>query len=365
MSEPSPEPSPASSPEPGPEPGPVPRMLPLSLAGAGLVTSAVLEWVHIKTYLLPSVDSFCTVNQTFDCHQVALSRLSVLMNVPMPLWGVAGFLALFVAAWLRLRLLWPLAALAALASVGLLLEELLNVGAVCLLCEVVHGLALLLGLVAWRWHRRHGRPAAPSHWLAVAGVPAALLLATAFIVPPYWAPLTWQSHVPHPHGVDEQGHYWVGAESPTLTIEEFVDYGCPHCSIATNITRRKLAAHGDRLRVVRRNQPRMRCNVANQGCIFLRSAYCGAQQDAFWQMDAWLFAHVPGRSDVDVVQGAKALGLDEPSFVMCLQDPATFQWADAEAKAAGKLKIHYTPTYRVDDRVVTKDELDALFAERL
>jgi uncharacterized membrane protein len=338
----------------------VPRLLPTLLAAAGLVVSGVLEWVHVTTYLMPSVDSFCSIDQTFDCNQVALSRLSVFLGIPMPVWGVAGMLALLLAAWHRLRLLWPLAVLATLASVGLLLEELLHVGAVCLMCEAVHLVALLLAVVAFRWHRKHGRPSTPSLWFAVGGVPAAMLLATAFLVPPYWAPLTWQSRVPHPHGVDEDGHHWVGAESPVITIEEFVDYGCPHCAIATNQTRRRLAAHGDRLRVIRRHQPRMRCNERNKGCLTLRAAHCAAQQDAFWPMDAWLFAHAPGRGDVDVIEGARTLALDEPSFVLCLQDPATYAWADDEARAARKLKIDVTPTYRVDGRMVMMPALDAL-----
>jgi hypothetical protein len=289
----------------------------------------------------------------------------VVLGVPMPVWGLAGFLAMLLAAWHRLRLLWPLATLAALASVGLLLEELVFVGAVCLLCEAVHVLALALAVVAWRWHRKHGRRATPAAWLAVGGVPAAIVLATAFIVPPYWAPLTWLHGVPHPHGEDDEGHHWVGAEQPTLTIEEFVDYGCPHCAVATNLTRRRLARHDDRLRVIRRHQPRMRCNERNEGCITLRAAHCAAQQGKFWEMDAWLFAQAPGIDDVDVLEGARALGLDEITFVPCLQDAATYAWADAEAKAARKLKIHVTPTYRVDGRVVDPRELAALFDERL
>lgn len=357
-----------ADPQPAPATAPraVPRALPLLLAATGLVVSGVLEWVHVKTYLVPSADSFCSIDHTFDCNQVALSRLSVVLGVPTPLWGVAGFLALSLAAWHRLRLLWPLAAVAAVASVALLLEELLFVGAVCLLCEAVHLVAVLLAGVAWWWHRKHGAPLTASMAFAVGGVPAAIVLASAFIVPAYWAPLTWQSGVPHPHGVDEQGHQWVGAESPTLTIEEFVDYGCPHCATSTNLTRRRLAADGDRLRVVRRHQPRMHCTERNKGCLPLRAAHCAAQQDAFWPMDAWLFTHVPGeRGDVDVVEGARELGLDEASFVGCLSDPATYAWADAEAKAARKLKITMTPTYRVEGRNLMPEELDALLDERL
>jgi len=351
--------------EPLPTPPVVPRALPVTLAALGLAVSIVLEQVHVATYLFPANESFCSVGQTFDCNQVALSRFSVVLGVPMPLWGAAGFLAMLLAAWHRLRLLWPLAGLATLASVGLLLEELLYVGTVCLLCEAVHVLALLLAVVAFWKHRRHGQPLTRALWLPVLGLPAVVVLATAFFVPPYWAPLTWQDGVPHPHGEDEQGHRWVGAEDPAITVEEFIDYGCPHCAVATNLTRRRLAAHGDRLRVIRRHQPRMRCNEGNKGCLTLRAAHCAGQQGKFWEMDAWLFIHAPGKAEVDVVEGAQTLALDEPSFVMCLQDPATYKWADAEAKAARKLKILVTPTYRVDGRTVTPEELDAMLDERL
>lgn len=350
---------------PHPDSPAIPHTLPVLLAAAGVAVSGVLEWVHIESYLMPSIDSFCTIDQTFDCGEVALSRFSVVLGVPLPLWGMAGFLAMLLAAWQRLRLLWPLAALATLASVGLLLEELLHVGAVCLMCEAVHLLALLLAAVAWRSHRRHGRPANTTAWLTVTGVPAAIVLATALFVPPYWAPLTWQHGVPHPSGVTDEGHPWVGALEPTVTVEEFIDYGCPHCAIASNLTRRRLARHDDRLRVVRRHQPRMRCHEHNKGCLTLRAAHCAGQQGKFWEMDAWLFAHFPGRRDVDVVEGARALALDEPSFVMCLQDPATYAWADQEARAARMQKIKGTPMYRVDDRVVTAPELDALLDARL
>ncbi len=350
--------------EPSP-PATVSRSLPLLLATLGLAVSGVLEWIHIKTYLLPSVDSFCSIDETFNCGQVALSRLSVVAGVPMPIWGAAGFLAMMVAAWKRLTLLWPLAAVSALISVGLLLESVLHVGAVCLMCEVVHLIAVVLAIVAWRSHRRHGSPAGPGTWFSMLGVPVTLLLCTAFIVPRYWAPYTWQTEVPHAHGVTDEGLHWVGAENPSITVEEFVDYGCPHCAVATNITRRRLASHDDELRVVRRHQPRMRCTEINKGCIGVRSSYCAHKQGKYWEMDAWLFANMPGRGDVDVLEGAKALGLDEPSFVMCLQDPATFDWANKEAKAARLLKVIETPTYRVDGKKMMLKELDALLSERL
>ncbi|MCH9684290.1 MAG: thioredoxin domain-containing protein [Deltaproteobacteria bacterium] len=339
----------------------IPRLLPIVLAVAGLVVCGVLEWIHAKTYLMPSVGSFCTVNETLDCGAVALSRMSVVMNVPMPLWGAAGFVAMLLASWRRSWLLWPLAGFSALASVALLLESLLHVGTVCLMCEGVHVLSILLAVVAWRWHRRHGQPVTGAAAFAVLGIPAAIIFATAIIVPPYWVPLTWQQGVPVPHGETEEGHHWVGAQQPETTLEEFVDYGCPHCAIATNRTRRTLSAAGDRLRVIRRHQPRMRCNETNHGCLPQRAAHCAGKQDKFWEMDAWLFAHVPGHADADMIDGARRLGLDEPTFMSCIEDPATYTWADDESRAARKAKIKATPTYRIDGRKLTVDEVEALF----
>ena len=343
----------------------VPRLLPLVLAVAGLFVSGVLEWIHAKTYLMPSVDSFCKVNESFDCSTVALSRMSVLLGVPLPLWGGAGFLAMTIAAWQRSKLLWPLAAFAALASIGLLAESLLHVGSVCLMCEAVHLLSVLLAIVAFRSHRRHGEAISGSSIFTALAVPATIVLATALLIPPYWAPLTWQRDVPHPTGITEDGHHWVGAENPTITIEEFVDYGCPHCAIATNRTRRRLATDGDRLRVIRRHQPRMRCNERNHGCLSVRAAHCAHEQGKFWEMDAWLFANRPGRADLDVLEGAKALELDEPSFMICLEDPQTYEWADAEAAAARKLKIKVTPTYRVDGKKVMPVDLEVMLDAKL
>src|SRR5688572_31430294 len=100
-----------------------PRLLALVLAVAGFVVSGVLEFVHVSAYLAPGAKSFCTVGETMDCGTVALSRLSVVLGVPLPIWGAAGFVALGLAAYKRSRLLLPLSAFAAAVSLALLYES--------------------------------------------------------------------------------------------------------------------------------------------------------------------------------------------------------------------------------------------------
>ena len=80
-----------------------------ALAALGLTLSLVLEFLHVRAYLAPTTSSFCAVGEHLDCTTVALSRYSVLLGVPVPLWGAAGFLAI-VGAWQVNRMLALLAA---------------------------------------------------------------------------------------------------------------------------------------------------------------------------------------------------------------------------------------------------------------
>src|SRR5882672_3701015 len=114
------------------------RRLPALLAAVGLLCSAALELAHYQAYVDPTRASFCSAGAQLDCTTVALSRWSVFVGIPLPLWGVAGFMAIGLLAWWRSRWLLPLSALAALASVVLLAIELFAIHSVCLFCEGVH-----------------------------------------------------------------------------------------------------------------------------------------------------------------------------------------------------------------------------------
>ncbi len=327
-----------------------PRIFAIVLAAAGFVMSGVLEYVHAKTYLLPASDSFCTIDATFDCGTVAMSRLSVVLGIPLPVWGAAGFLAIGSAVWRRSKLVLPLTAVATLASIALLAEAVLHVGAVCLLCEAVHVLSLLLFIVAIVGRRRFDQPPDRETLIGVGLFPSSLLLIALLLAPRYWEPLTWQTNVPHATGVTEDGHPWVGAEDPKIVAEEWVDYGCPHCAMATNRMRMRMVHDGDEVRIVRRHEPRMLCKKAGQGCGPLRAALCAEAQGKFWEMDSWLFVHAPGHRRLDTSEGARALGLDVGAFETCIESDEIWTRAGAIARTARKSKILQTPTYVVEGK---------------
>lgn len=341
-----------------------PRWPAVLLALVGLGLSGYLEYLHVRSYLAPLASSVCTIDATYDCNAVAMSRFAVVAGIPLPIWGIASFLALLTAAGRRSRLLLPLALVGTLGSIGLLLEELLHIGSICLFCEGVH-LTWLLSLVYALVYRTRLEPVHRHQLFELIGLPVGMLVAFWLFAPRYWELTAWVDEIPYAHGVTPEGHPWVGAENPTVVVEEFTDYGCPHCAIATAKMRRRLADAPDSIRLVRRQQPRRTCPRGTKACAHVRAALCAAEQGEFWRMDSWLFLEAGGKLEVDYTEAAEALGLDAEALLACLEDPRTWERADREARAARKAGVTSTPAYRVDGEKLGQRALFEVLDERL
>ncbi|MBN1607392.1 MAG: thioredoxin domain-containing protein [Polyangiaceae bacterium] len=340
------------------------QRLPALLAAVGLLTSLVLEGIHLRAYLAPAASSVCTVGARIDCLSVTLSRYAVLFGLPLPIWGALGFLALFVAAWRRSIWLVPLSAVAALASVGLLAIELFAIGAVCLFCEIVHVTSWVLLGVALRRRTelvRDGWQASTWSYVfaPVVGLGAALML----LLPRYWGAFTFRGDVPFASGVTPKGYPWLGAAHPKLEVQEFSDYLCPHCRVLSSRILAELARHPDQIRLVRRQNPRMRCHVGGEfSCVQARAAYCAQEQGRFWQMDRWLFAHASNLR-LDWARAAADVKLDEGRLKRCMARPDVFARIDDEVREARKLKLAGTPGYTLNGRRVALTDLERRLAE--
>lgn len=348
-----------------------PRRLPTVLALLGLLLSIGLEVIHVRAYLDPSVASFCAFDAKFDCDSVALSRTSIFLGIPVAVWGVAGFWAMLGAIRGAWGLFLPIAAIAALTTTGLLVVELAGIGSLCVFCEAVHLLSLALLGIAWRRRDLAATRAIlrrPTELLSATLLPLGFLILAAIFVPPYWALVQWTEGLELNHGVDDEGHPWVGAATPTVTVHEYVDYGCPHCAAAAGRMRIRVTEHPNALRVVRHQYPRMRCTgrvTVEERCTPARAAVCAGKQGRFWEMDSWLFMHAPGVARVDVDAGATAIGLDLPAFQACMRDEAIYVQVDGEVKAAHKQEIREAPAYVVDGKRMDPAEVAALLRERL
>jgi uncharacterized membrane protein len=340
------------------------RRVVTALAALGIVLSLALEVLHARAYLQPSSDAFCALGGMLDCTSVALSRYSVFLGVPVPLWGGLGFLAILMAAVRRSRWLLPLTTAGAVASLVLLAVEFLAIGALCLLCEGVHLVSFALAALAWK---KRSEPSASfgkrDDLVVIFGPPAALLLALFVFMPRYWAVFGWRGDVPFAHGKTAEGHPWLGAKAPKITIHEFTDYRCVHCKAAAGRTLRRLAKDPESVRVVRRQFPRMRCpKRPNFGCVLIRMAYCAEEQGKFWQADRWLFERGSGAVHIDPAELAKAMNLDVGALERCLERPDVALRAAAEAQEGLEQDFSGTPTYVVNGKVIPETSLDEWIA---
>jgi uncharacterized membrane protein len=332
------------------------------LAALGLALSLALELLHVRAYLAPSASSFCAVGERLDCTSVALSRYSVLLGVPVPLWGALGFVAILVAAIRRSRWLLPLSGAAAVASLVLFVIEVAAIGALCLLCEAVHLVCFALFALSWRARARLSSSYRNREDAAlVFAPPLGIFIALVVFVPRYWIVFGWKGDVPFAQGNTAEGYPWLGAENPTLVVEEFTDYHCPHCRIASARSLKRLGEHPKTLRLVRRQFPRVRCRAGRDNlCQAVRIAYCGQEQGRFWQTDRWLFEHAPRQASLELVQVATEVGLDLEKLRACLTRDDTYERAVAESELAKKKRFPGTPYYVVGDRRAPEEGLAKL-----
>jgi uncharacterized membrane protein len=342
------------------------RRLPVLLAAVGVLFSGALELAHYQAYVDPTRASFCSPGAAFDCTTVALSSWSVFLDVPLPLWGLSGFLLIGLLAFWRSLWLVPVTGFAAALSVVLLGVALFAIHKVCWLCECVHVLSWVLFALAWRG--RAGLGTVDRVTLAqLFTVPAAIPIYTFIVIAHYWAIATWRGGVHLPHGFDENGRPWIGAEAPKLVLHEYVDYSCPHCAIAAMHTARWLSQHPTTLRIVRHQYPRMQCPLLPDlfYCPFVRTALCAGDQGVFWEADSWLFEHAGGRLEVDLHKAASDLHIDYDKLNACVSSPATLERAAAETAEASTHKIKEVPSYVIDGKRFRGDEIYKELRSRL
>jgi protein-disulfide isomerase len=183
---------------------------------------------------------------------------------------------------------------------------------------------------------------------------SATILATT--IKPYWIHYAWTELPELPTGVDANGHHWMGAEDPLVTIVEYSDYECPFCRRAHKEMRLKAAKFPETVRLVHRHYPLdQACNEEikrefhHRACELSKAVECAAHQEAFWKMNDALFSIQESikTEDVDLEGIAVSLGLDRSHFKACLEAPGMPKQVTKEMESAQKLRIKGTPTFFV------------------
>lgn len=368
----------------------------LSIVGLGVSTELTL--IHYRTHTDPTFRSVCAVSESINCETVAQSPYSVFLGVPVSVWGLLGYglmatLALWGASRRRLHPGWPRGGLLTMAAVFLGVSAALGtisvtkIDAICLFCFSSYGINAAVLVLAWLAAARTETGSLGAVWqdlrtaaskplwpillgLATVGVAAAMI---AFY-PTYWHHVGWSDLPALPKGATADGLHWIGARKPTLVIEEFSDYECPHCRRAHKHIRAMAARYPNKARLIHRHFPLDNaCNPIiptafhERACEFAIAAECAGEQGRFWEMNDALFSvqDTVKAKDVDVYRLCVQLGLDASQFKRCLSGEQAKAKLATDITEGTKREIQGTPTFFIDDHPFAGAVPDELFETRL
>jgi uncharacterized membrane protein/predicted DsbA family dithiol-disulfide isomerase len=375
-------------------------LIAVGLCVVGLVVAGELTRIHVFVHTDPDYHSVCAVSEGVNCETVASSPFSVFAGLPVSVWGLLGYLVMGVlAAWAsgrrRPHPAWPWGILSTLAGFSVLVSIVLawiaatRIDSLCLFCMGSYAIsAALLGvsLVALRRSRSslvrlvlldakalRARPGlAAAGLVLLLGIVAALMVS----VPVYWKAPGWSELPRLETGTDAEGHHWIGAREPGLTIVEFSDYECPHCREAHKQVRALAARYPERVRLVHRHlpldqacHPALRRPFHRHACRFAEAAECAGLQGRFWEMNDALFSvqEKVAPDAVEPVELAVRLGLDRSEFVRCLEAHATRERVRLDVQEAVARGLRGTPSFLVGEQLflgrISEPQLEQLLQQ--
>ncbi len=352
------------------------------IAVMGLGASIYLATSHYQVYTDIGYRSFCAISQALNCDTVSQSSFSVFLGAPVSIWGAFGYcfvLVLLVLAHGKgagKKRVWPLLFLVCLVyslySIILALISTIHIHSYCLMCLLTYAVNLALLFYAWLIIRRFGDAGVLGGLKEDAafllrtktrsGALFGFFLAGAILIglfyPAYWVLKPPGLPADIHQGVTEDGHPWIGAETPTLTITEYSDYQCFQCRKMYYFMRGLLESHPDKIRLVHRHFPMdHKYNPLvkepfhqGSGSMALLAIHA-AEQGVFWRMNDLLFELVTKRDTLDFAEIAGIMGMEVQGLREALAKPEYQNRLWLDIVSGLKHNLVGTPGYIIDGEV--------------
>jgi len=348
----------------------------------GLIDSIYLSISHFRVYTDIGYKSFCAVSKSFNCDTVSQSAYSVFLDIPVPVWGIIGYL-FFIIVLLAAnktesqnKFLWGIlffiAFVFSLCSFILAFISIYLIRSYCIMCMVSFAVNFLLLFYTWLVCRRFrpgnllqcvksdiiylfkGKKLALSLLLAFC-----VMAASGFLLPEYWEVEVKTAPADVAKGMTKDGHPWIGAEYPELTITEFTDYRCFQCKKMHYYLRTLVRANKDKIRLVHRHYPmdsEFNSVVVNKplhegsGELSLIAVYASLK-GSFWKMNDILFALPRDIKSVDLRRIAEQAGMNRKNLAAAVRNEKIRKILSRDIWEGMKLRINGTPSYVIDGKV--------------
>jgi len=350
----------------------------------GLVASLYLGHLYLLVHSgAGEVDSFCNINQAFNCVTVATSGYSAFLGLPIALYGVeffaGGLLLMLLGAWRVIpvrrwdSLLFILSIFGLVASGVLAWISATKIHSFCIMCLLVYGVVIgifLVMLLGARFRVGELLSAGPREVLAWAttgsGFVVMLVVGGLAVAQFFWVP----GLIADPsagknggQGVDIKGlptsGTSIGPADAPIRIEEFTDYQCPYCSKAHRVMMQLLREFPGKIRLTHRDYPLDNaCNpnikrvFHKNACMAAVYARCAARQEKFWPYDKLLFSNQELLDQKVLNQLAHQVDLDMDKLHTCTKNPIVRQVVVDDLVEGSQRGVVGTPAFFVNGEKV-------------
>lgn len=146
--------------------------------------------------------------------------------------------------------------------------------------------------------------------------------------------------------VEAGNHPELGKKDAILTIVEFADFECPYSKEESNVVRRLMARHGDKVRFIYRDLPI--ASLHPNSITTSHAGECANEQGKFWQMHDKLYAATPPFTFETLRAMASEVGLDMTQFERCMVENRYEAGIKADIQTASALGLRGTPTFFIN-----------------
>ena len=352
------------------------------IALIGLLDAIYLSISHYRVYTDIGYESFCAISRSLNCDTVSQSPYSILIGVPVPVWGIIGFtffLILLVFAWhpkAEKKRMWTLLSGLSLLFTGysivLAIISTYMIQSYCIMCILSYAVNLLLLYFSWLIRKRFDcEPIAAAVKLDVSYlisfpktiIPIILVFGAGTVMilsffPPYWKMDTPVLTKKMPTGITVDGHPWIGSTDPELVIVEFSDYRCFQCKKMHYFLRRIIQEYPDKIRLVHRHFPMD--NTINP--IVDKPFHNGAAKlaivslfalakDKFWEMNDILFDISRQTEAINIRTLAEQIGFSYQDIKYVFYDTNLLKKLKKDIVAGLKHGLTGTPGFIIDNQV--------------
>lgn len=352
------------------------------LALIGLAGSIYLSISHYRVYTDMAYSSFCAVSRSINCDTVSQSPYSIFLDIPVPIWGVLGYLFFLLGLPLAASVsaarqrMWSLLSLVAVgySLYGIILAAISTffIHSYCIVCILTYAVNFMLLFYCGMIRRRFNSETILAgiardltfirsrvKYMKTVFIPFGILVAGVVVfIPTYWLFIPPRLSADIPKGTTLDGHPWIGAENPKLIITEFTDYQCFQCNKMHFYLRHLTEKYPAKIRLVHRHFPmdhifnpivKTPLHVRAGGLALL--AIYAAGKGKFWEMNDLLFDIARQTQGIDLEFVARKIGLAHAELLEALKDRSAARKLIVEIREALKLGVAGTPVFLIEGKL--------------